>query len=247
MSELTSVEKALMIINCFTDSPVEMSLADIAEKLKMPKSSMHRLCSSLVKYGFLSKDESSHRYRIGLKMLEVASVYLKDNNVASSVEQIMQDLCFLIGETVSIYILSGVERKCLMRIETKDSLRHTVEVGQALPLYAGASGKVILSESDSEFIKKYFDETDLSDRYDCLEAFQDELSSIKRAGFCITYGDRESFLSSVAVPLYGVSGEIFGALNVSGPLERCREKINDDIVKEVQAYGEKINKLVPYL
>lgn len=247
MSTTTSVEKALKILQCFTKTDRSFSLLELSEQLQMPKPSVHRLCSSLLNQGFLSKDLKTNKYRLGLTLLEIASVYLQSSSVVHSINDIIGELSQLLGETVTIYRLSGMERKCLMRIESTAALRHSIDIGQTLPLYKGAAGKIILAFSSNAFLDVYTKAVNISDLFTSQHALISCLKVIKKQQYAETYGEREAYLAAVAVPLFGAENEIFGALNVSGPIERFKKSIDYQAIQTIQAYGEKLNSLIPNL
>jgi len=219
----TSVDKALQIVGCFTSSDVDLSLAELHERMDLSKPSLHRLCTTLCNNGFLSKDTVTGRYRLGIKMLEVAGIYLSANKVYDSIWKILNQMMELSNETVSLYKHENDSRKCIMRIESKSPLRHSVTVGQALPLDQGAAGKVILAETDHE------------------------LADIKMQGYAITYGEREAYLGAIATPIYDENGDLFGALSISGPVERIRNMNDKEITEQLKSHAKSLSTLVNYL
>jgi len=219
----TSVEKALQVISCFTVQDIDLSLAELHDKLKIPKPSLHRLCNTLCDNNFLSKHPATGRYRLGIKMLETAGIYITGNNAYHSVWRILNEIMELRGETVSLYKNEGDHRVCIMRIECNSPLRHTVTIGQTLPLTKGAAGKVIIAQTD------------------------ESLSDIKNEGFAVTYGEREAYLGAMAAPVFDAEGSLFGALSISGPVERIREKVSEALKEELKAHAKALANLVTSL
>lgn len=214
------MEKALQIIGCFTAQDIDLSLAELHERLKIPKPSLHRLCITLCEHNFLSKNPVTSRYRLGIRMLETAGIYITGNNAYHSVWRVLNEVMELSGETVSLYKSENSHRVCIMRIECNSPLRHTVTIGQTLPLEKGAAGKVIAAQTD------------------------ESLSEIKQEGFAVTFGEREAYLGAMAVPVFDYKGELFGALSVSGPVERIREKVSETIKQELKAHAKALSSLV---
>ena len=111
----------------------------------------------------------------------------------------MSALAEATGESASLFVSDGVIRFCLLRVDSKQSVRHTAVVGEPLPLNSGASGQIIniFSGGASTITEK----------------------SLKKIP-TIHVGTGPLDVSSIAVPIFGVGGDFIGAITVSGPASR---------------------------
>ncbi|WP_273265028.1 IclR family transcriptional regulator [Flexistipes sinusarabici] len=244
MIKSTSVEKALKIIKCFNEKNKDLSLNDLNLKLGISKPTLYRLCYILTKEGFLSKNREMNTYRLGVNMFEIANSYINTSNFVNSIDNILEELSKEFGETVTIYKLEGFYRKCIMRFETEYALRYAVQVGERLPLDKGAAGKTILTFFDVEARHKYYEFIGI-DKIE-QEKFEEVLKNIKNDGYYVSYGERDKFLASAAVPLFGNDMKIFGALGVSGPIQRFSEKLDKEKISNLIKYGYILNNLVKH-
>ena len=71
-----SVDKALKILECFTQPRQELSLTEIANKTNNYKSTVLRLCESLEKFNFIEK-EFNKKYRLGNSIERLYAIYDK--------------------------------------------------------------------------------------------------------------------------------------------------------------------------
>ncbi len=71
-----SLERSLQILNAFGSERSPLTLAQLSETLGLPKATVLRLCSTLVKYGFLKQGPESRHYSLGLKLFELGSIVL---------------------------------------------------------------------------------------------------------------------------------------------------------------------------
>jgi hypothetical protein len=69
-----SLERALCILNAFDAGSTAFTLAQLAEKVNLSRSTVLRLCSTLVKYNFLRREVESKRYSLGLRLFELGSL-----------------------------------------------------------------------------------------------------------------------------------------------------------------------------
>jgi IclR family KDG regulon transcriptional repressor len=73
-SHLSSVYNAMRLIKIFSAESDELGLSELARRLDLPKSSVHRLAADLVESNMLSQNAESGKYRLGLLMFELASL-----------------------------------------------------------------------------------------------------------------------------------------------------------------------------
>ena len=74
-SGVQSVKRSLDIIETLVTEPHGMGISQISEITGMSKSTVHRLISTLLERGYVAKSHDSS-YKVGLKLIEAASVYL---------------------------------------------------------------------------------------------------------------------------------------------------------------------------
>ena len=69
-----SLERALHILDSFNRSRKTATTTELCQTLKLPKATVLRLCSTLVKYNYLVQDPVTKVYSLGLKLFELGSV-----------------------------------------------------------------------------------------------------------------------------------------------------------------------------
>ena len=121
-------------------------------------------------------------------------------------------------ETVNLYVLRDICRVCVAQQESPRPLRHVVQVGDELPLWAGASSKVLLSDAPETLLARVARRSPEGDSH--LETLREWAADARRDGYAVSHGEREEGLSAVAVPVTGRSGAVVAALALSGPTLR---------------------------
>lgn len=213
-----SVERALDVLLCFSGREGDLGVTQIAERVGLSKSTVHRMLAALEAKGFVNRNAETERYRLGLKALELASTFLISHDLAESAYHEMERLRDQVGETVSLYVRDGNERVRIQKVEGRQSLRRVVHLGQRLPLYLGASGKVLLAwcpKAERERIlaagrAEGFEITNLVS----------ELQRVWEQGWAFSSQEREDGIASVAAPVLDRNGYAVGALAISGPVHR---------------------------
>lgn len=212
-----AVERALDILLCFSGTDSELGLSDIAKRLDLHKSTVHRLLASLESKGFIRRHHSTDKYRLGWSILELVSNVYQSDALSSIVLPEMTRLRDQLGETISLYVRSGSERIRIQAVESNQPVRRVANIGSRLPLHVGASGKVLLA-FDQEPWDQLLQEccpTDVN-----REEFLQSLTATRDHGYAVSIEEREPGAAAVAAPIFSRQGEILAALSVSGPVDR---------------------------
>ncbi|WP_299665847.1 IclR family transcriptional regulator [uncultured Ruegeria sp.] len=196
-----SVERAMSILSAFTTHKPVMSLAELAEETGLYKSTILRLTNSMAIYGFIQRDDSG-QFSVGPSVWRLGLIFRRDFKKREHVAPSLKILTEATGETASFYVRNGNERICLYRENSPNLLRFHVEEGMRLRLTTGASGMVL----------RHFSGEDVGD-----------LSKFNKNGTVVSVGQTNPNISSIATPVFNSSGELVGALAVSGLVTRFDE------------------------
>lgn len=222
---IRSVERALDVLLCFAGEPDGLGVTQIAEKLGLYKSTVHRILGALEAKGFVCRGANTGRYHLGLKTLELASVYLTSGDVPAVAYPEMLALRDRTQETVSLYVRDGLRRVRVQRAEGPQTVRRVVGLGEGLPLYLGASGKVLLAWAPPAERDALLDQV-LPPELD-RTAFRQMLDEAVRRGWATSLEEREPGVASVAAPVLDRTGRCVAALAISGPVSRLSTQLVD--------------------
>ena len=222
MSEqnVSAVERALKILDVFTDQDPDLSLKELAERTGMYKSTISRLAGTLESCGFLMLSGRG-RYRLGPALWRLGSIYRRSYRMDDIVRPYLSILVKESGETASFYVSEGANRLCLFRENSPSSLRHHLEEGAILPCDRGAAGHVIRAWGDG-----------VDDR--AIEVLSDR--------FAQSEGERDPDISAVAVPVLDRQNHLLGVLTLSGPSSRFIKEKRDNLLVSLQSYATECGK-----
>ncbi|UOF91179.1 IclR family transcriptional regulator [Fodinisporobacter ferrooxydans] len=223
---LRTVQRALDILNCFSLQETELTLTEIANKISLAKSTTTRLLGTLEQNGLIKKNQETLKYKLGSRLYYLGYIAGKSIQIREISHPFMKKLRDETTETVNLYLLENEFRVCVDQCESVQSLRHLVKIGERLPLWAGAGGKVLLAYQDREFQKQIFRYVDSEQR---LQKLQSELSAIIEEGYASSQDEREVGLSAIAAPIFGVDGEVSACISVSGPTQRFTPDVMERI------------------
>jgi len=151
----------------------------------------------------------------------------------------LEELHRLTQETVNLYVLDGLERVCVDRIESPQRLRVIVHIGERMPLYAGSAGKAILAFVPSEVLERILQrplERMTDNTITDPEKLLQELCSIRSRGYATSRSERFTDVLGLAAPVFDSTANVVASLNVAGPLVRFADA-------EVAQYAPKVIEL----
>jgi DNA-binding IclR family transcriptional regulator len=239
---IEAVDKALCLLQCFSDTRAELSLKELSEETGLNKSRILRLTGTLASHGFLVR-RSGSLYSLGPEVLVLGKIYERSNSLISLARPLMKTLVMLTGESVKLFVIKDRKRVCLARELSPSRLHYAIKEGEALPLAAGAGGKVLLAYAPAEFRDAVLEEgleevtpTTIVKRDRLLE----ELRTVSRQGYAVSVGELVSEVGGVAAPVFDNEQKVVAAMVVAGPIQRFnnglyREKLNDllDICRQL--------------
>lgn len=217
-----AVERALDILVCFT-TETDLSLTEIASRIGLHKSTVHRLLTTLEERGFLIRNQETDKYRVGLRIWELAAKSSRDDDPALILLPEMEKLRDLIGETVSLYLRDGKERIRIQAVQSNQAIRRVAPIGMRAPLTVGASSKVLFIFAQEEVQQQLLQTLDWSGEEE-KQSYLDQLEAIRRLGYATSSEEREPGAAAVSVPIFDRSHHLAAALAVSGPVHRLTKQ-----------------------
>ncbi|MBE3554623.1 MAG: IclR family transcriptional regulator [Thermicanus sp.] len=241
-NSVRSVERALDILLGFANEP-EMGLTDIAKKVNLHKSTVFRLLGTLELKGFIIRDPKTDKYRLGYRILELATNLHRPDDPFAILLPEMEQLRDSLGETVSLYIREGLERIRILAVQSNQTIRRYAPIGQRMPLTVGASSKVLVAFADPSLFQMMKDEMIWPKNIDPAK-YLSQIEEIRRLGYATSMEEREPGVSAVSAPILKRNGEIFAALAVSGPVQRLMPARMKEIAPIVVEAANRMSRMI---
>lgn len=216
------VARAFRIVNVFEPGERSLSLAEIARRTGLPKSTVHRLIGQLLDWRVLERQ--GERLRLGIKLFEWGSAVPQQRTVRDAALPYMEDLYEATHETVHLGLLDGHEVVYVNKICGHRPTRVPTAIGLRMPVYCTGLGKAILAFSPDDFVDEVVS-NGLMPRTPytivSLKSLRQDLERARHDG--VAYDREESVLgvSCVAAPVLNPDGYAIGAISVTGPSSRA--------------------------
>lgn len=195
---VAALNRAFAILSAFQSGEKSASLAQLARRTGLYKSTILRLLGTLEHGGFVCRLEDGG-YSIGPEPLRLAQIYQDSFRLRHVLEPILQQLCADSEETAVFYVRQGNRSVALHRVEPARGVRFSVREGEHFPIDHGASGKVLMAFS---------------------RPYRTAFEPIRERLWCVSYGEHDPDTASASVPVFGSGDALVGALTLSGPMDR---------------------------
>lgn len=246
---LSSVTTAVHLLKTFSEEEPELGISELAKRLKVAKSTVHRLASTLLNEGLLEQNPDNGRYALGFGLFALGSQVRSRLNVASVSKTYLHALRDQSGENVRLAILSGKSAVFVHDFESPESVRLRPITGQYRPTYATAEGICPLAGLRLSILEDY-----LSGPLEALtpntvidkDALLEKIRRVRRAGYAIEDEEFETGSRTIAAPVYQAEGSIIAAISLAGPRERIRKRAFPELADQVAQTALMISERLGY-
>lgn len=247
---VSSILRALDILECFMDNSTEWTLKNLVDELHFPTTTVYRQISTLTDRGYLIQDPIRKSYRVGPRLLLLASNIMGNSDLRLVARPELEKLSATVKETINLILLMDHNIFYLDKVETFRSIACTTRVGTVIPAHTTAGGKVLLSGQSDDYIDEYCEwmknipprtSATISDP----ELLRAELAAVKIRGYAIDNGEIEEGLICYGAPIYDLSRQMVAAVSIAGPDYRMQAD-QEMMIREVKKTAKNISRLFGY-
>jgi DNA-binding IclR family transcriptional regulator len=224
---LSSVRAAARLLCTFSASDRELGVSELARRLGLSKSAVHRLLTTLAAEHLIERNPHTGRYRLGIKLYELGMVVSTHVELHEAVAMHIDDLRASTGETVHVGILDGSEVVYVERRESLRTLHHMVDLGHRNFAHCTACGKVLLAALPDAELDRLLRDLRLTARTQRsitdVDRLRVELAAVRTRGYAENVAESNPETASVGAPIQDESGRVVAAISVAGPLSRMSE------------------------
>jgi DNA-binding IclR family transcriptional regulator len=217
---VTALARGLEVLSCFRHGEITLSNQELAQRCKLPKSTVSRLTMTLTKLGYLIHVQESGRYRLGTACLALGSALLNKLDVRKIARPMMQELAEFSGASVSLGVRDKLSMIYVENCRSSAALTLTLDVGSRMPLASSAMGRAWLAAVPED------------DRLEAMEqirgldhlawpkvkaGIEKALADYSALGATCSFGDWNKEVNGIARAFDPGNGLPVMAVNVGGP------------------------------
>ena len=218
-----AVDRAFAILTSFAVGHEEQTLAELAARTGLYKSTILRLARSLEAAGFLHRDGGGV-FSVGAEPLRLAAIFRSSLGLEAHVRPVLRTLREKSGESASFFRRDGNLRQCLYREEPRRAIRDHLLEGELLPVSLGAAGNVLA----------VFGNAALTDG---------ERASRSAELPFVSFAEHDPETAALAAPVFNEEG-LAGALTISGPSSRLNAARARELGSLLLEQAEALSKLL---
>jgi len=220
--QVGAVQRAVDVLDALAEARTELGTNEIARRTGINVSSISRLLSTLTSTGLVQHVPSSGRYRLGVRILQLASAARETLDVRAVARPYLEELTDLTGETATLSLPGEHDLLTVDFVQSRRSVRSVAEIGRNSVAHATAAGKVFLAWGgtlpDGDLV--VYTEQTIVDR----SALAAEINKVAERGWAQAVGEREEDLNAIAAPVLDAAGRLRAVLGVQGPALRFRPR-----------------------
>ncbi len=242
---LDSVNNTLRVLKSFSKDRPVLRVVELSRDLKIEKSSVSRILSTLAAEGFVVKDKASRGYRLGPGVLSFGNAYYHSHEIYSYAKTVLRGLADSTGETAQLAILEGTKVLFVESIESKHPLRIISSVGSYSPVHCSSPGKVLVAYRDDGLIDEVIREgltpwtpKTITDG----QMFKDELRKVREKGYAFSIEEKYEGVLSIGAPVRNHMDAVVAAINVVGPLGRMKQGDLGRTIRHLLRAADEISK-----
>jgi DNA-binding IclR family transcriptional regulator len=233
MRTLETVDRALRLLLAFDGEPdSELTVAAMAARLGVHRSSASRLAATLTDRGFLERAPDGEAFRLGPAIARLAPSPVAGRRLVAAARAEMEAVADATGETVVLSVLEGETAMDVAQVDGRHLVGARHWVGWRSPLHACSDGKVLLAFAGAATAGPLDAITPRT--ITSLDALEAEVAAGRARGWATVEGELEEGLNGVAVPVVDGGGRCVAALNVSGPAYRLPATRLDELGPDLQ-------------
>ena len=247
-----TLTKGLLLIERLAEHEQSCGISELADELRLNKSNVHRLLQTLIRCGYVSKEDKTERYQLSSKLWRISHHGILFDALRHLARPVLRGIASETGETAIFVIVEQDQLVLIDQVEAPRPIRAYFSVGQSFKIDQVLQGGRGLTALQSVALASR-SKTEVRDAIESVKSqlrkgapfVQQQLSRIedvREQGFALSHGDWYSGVNAVAVPVSDESGHLQGILACFGPADRLTDQVLAQIRKLLWARAKEFSQ-----
>lgn len=245
-----SIVRAFAVLDVLAGASDGLTLSEVAAKSHLPRSTAHRLLTTMQAISYVEFEEPSARWMIGVQAFVVGNAFLQSRDLGRIARPRLRSLMLETGEAVNFGVADGASVRCVER--ARPHRQRLAEEGERMPFHSTASGKVVFAHSEPAVIERVLRSASFARRTPATtvekSAILRKLERIRTRGCSFDDQENAAGRRCIAVPIFDGPRRVVGSLSITGAAPRFQlertpaflpvlQKTAADIMKDMATYG----------
>ena len=222
-----ALQRGLALLQELATRPHGASQTELAELLRLPQTTVHRLALALEELGYLQKMPASRLWRVTQKLLLLGQPHSGARSLVEACLPAMRRILDLTNETTQLCVLAEAECVILEQLPSCHPFKYVVDPGSRAPSQCCAPGKAMLAflpeDRQPVLLKQLKFEAFTRQSLRSVDALLSELEEVRRLGYAVDRAEHFEGIHCVAAPVLDLYGMPLGAITIAGPSSRISE------------------------
>jgi DNA-binding IclR family transcriptional regulator len=221
---------------------------ELARRLDVPRTTVFRLLATLEQMGFVARNESGHKFGLGMSVLRLGFEYLSSLELTQHGRTVLDHLRDRCGHSCHLVVRDGTDIVYVAKAVAVSPLASSVNVGTRLPAHATVLGRVLLQDLGIEELRELYPQHELERRSPHTPMNVDELFALlsqdRNRGYVHQQGFFEPSISTIAAPVRDEMGRVIAALGATVPEARNDGGSLQDLIHSVCDAADELSDLL---
>jgi DNA-binding IclR family transcriptional regulator len=240
---ITALQRGLRLLQLFGESSQGLTAKQVADRSRLPVSTVHRFLANLEAAGFLNC--TGNVYHLGIACFAIGQAALSQLDIRRVSLPYLQQLNRQTRETVHLTVRHGATAVYVEKLDSTEQLRIYSRIGAAVPLYCTAVGKVMLAYMPDDQLDQILTPLTLKrftpNTVGNLQQLQAELQRVRKNGYACDLEEHELHIRCVAAPIWDHAGAVNASLSITAPTVRMPIGRLRQLAPLIQAAGLQIS------
>ncbi len=251
-SLVQSVERALSILSCFSDSEPQLRVAELARRLGLAQSTVSRMIATMERMGYVERDPVSGLVGPGLELVTLAGVALNQLDVQRQAQAELSAVAIDLGLAANLAILRDDRIFYLSTAEGPKAPKLYTMIGKRNPVHCTAMGKVLVAhlphEEREALLGRISYPAFTPNTITSADAMRVAVEQIRNQGYAEEREELAFGRACLAAPIRSASGEVIASGSISGPLSALAlEQRQGELVSRLIEMTDRISRKLGWI
>jgi len=243
-TQVPALTRGAAILDFISETSQPVTAQRISDSLKLPKSSVHNLCNTLIHLNLIFR-KADLTYTIGPHVMRWANVFKQRTDVTAEFANIWDESTGLPGATITLSVREGAE---VVYVAARNSGRTPsldFRIGMHLPAPFTATGKAFLSHlSDFEIHRMFengFPEPRTRNSAQTLERLMADIRRCRNEGYSLDNQEVSEGMICYGCAVLDAANHPIAAVAVSLPIDDPMLKNKDQVIENIKSIAQRIS------
>ena len=246
---IQSLMRAIDLLEILKAPDRDFSISELSERLALPPSTVHRILQTFCARNYITKDESTHLYRLGPALISLGTAASHNLKLQDLARPVLESLSPETHEDAFLVIRAGNKGLVLDKVEGSNTLKVVEKFGNTVDLHRGAIRKALLAFLGEEFMEEYI-RTKLYPATQVMsptaEELRESLTEIRRLGFACSKGDYIADGIGIGAPVFGLGGGVTASIGIIAPVSRVTDAHQEEMIRIVRQHADELSYYMGY-